>query len=79
MVLFRLGAFQWVQSSLALIVWMGDEMDENLAIPKAVLDKIRGLSDENLVKLIWLISDYSWPRASMELPGLVEAEKEKTK
>ena len=52
-------------------------MDENLAIPKVMLDKIRGLSDENLVKFIWLISDYSWQRASVELAGLIEAEKEK--
>jgi hypothetical protein len=54
-------------------------MDENLAIPKAVLDKVRGLSDASLVKLIWFISDYSWQRASIELPGLVETEKEKAK
>jgi len=51
---------------------MGDVMDENLAIPKSVLDAIRGLSDADLIKLIWLISDYSWQRASVELPALIE-------
>jgi hypothetical protein len=52
-------------------------MDENLAIPKVMLDKIRGLSDENLVKFLWFVSDYRWQRASVELPALVEAQKEK--
>jgi hypothetical protein len=52
-------------------------MDENLQIPTEVLRKVRWLSDADLTKLLWFISDHSWQKASSELlPLLVKGRSE---
>jgi hypothetical protein len=47
-------------------------MDENLAIPKLTLARVRLLSDQALVKLIWLVNDHGWAKASQELDALAK-------
>jgi hypothetical protein len=59
------------RGSLALIA-LGDGMDENLAIPKLTLARVRLLSDQALVKLIWLVNDHGWAKASQELDALAK-------
>jgi hypothetical protein len=50
---------------------MGEEMDENLAIPKHTLDQIRSLSDADLAKLIAEISDYGWAKSEPTLRMMI--------
>jgi hypothetical protein len=48
-------------------------------IPKQTLAQIRLLSDADLTRLLWFISDHSWQRASRELlPAFIKASR-KTK
>jgi len=49
-------------------------MDEE--IPKSVLDAMRELSDDDLEKLIKVISDYNWAKAVTTLRLMIE-EREK--
>ena len=51
-------------------------MNENEEIPKSVLDAMRELSDDDLAKLIKIISDYNWAKAVTTLRLMIE-EKEK--
>jgi hypothetical protein len=51
---------------------MEDGMDEE--IPKSVLDAMRELSDDDLAKLIKVISDYNWGKAVTTLRLMMEEE-----
>jgi hypothetical protein len=51
---------------------MEDGMDEE--IPKSVLDAMRELSDDDLAKLIKVISDYNWAKAVTTLRLMMEEE-----
>ena len=48
-------------------------------IPKQALSRIRRLSDADLARLLWFISNHNWQRASRELlPAFIKASR-KTK
>ena len=51
---------------------LGDEMADELEIPKATLDQIRSLSDQDLVRLIRDVSEHSWSKAEDTLRMLVK-------
>jgi hypothetical protein len=44
-------------------------------IPKQALSQIRLLSDADLMRLLWLVSDHSWQRASRELLPAFKADR----
>jgi hypothetical protein len=47
-------------------------MVDDLAISRQTLIKVRLLSDEALLKLIWLTSEYGWAKASQDLDTLAK-------
>lgn len=47
-----------------------------MGIPKRVLSQVRLLSDADLTRLLWFISDHCWQRACRELlPELIKADR----
>jgi hypothetical protein len=76
---FKAAAPALVQS-LSDDEWAKLKHDENRrrramkGIPKQALSQIRLLSDADLTRLLWLVSDHSWQRASRELlPAFIKA------